>query len=287
MSLDKELLSKTLNTKFITPEKGIKRELLMMVLTNAKINFENEFKLIEADEARTTNANEELAFVLDMPHITRIDIFDNSNLFGTFAVSGMVVFINGKPKKSEYRKYKIQVDKNDDYHTMQEVIYRRYNRALIEGSVLPDLIITDGGETQIKAAQGMLEDLGLSIRVVGLKKDNHHRTNVLVDSNLKEIKIDMTSNLFHYLTRMQDEVHRFTINYHRTIRSKGSISSILDNVSGIGPKRKKELIKKYGSLKNIAKTSKKELSLIIPEKTAEILLEYLNDYLDDKNSKNE
>ncbi len=287
MSLDKELLSKTLNTKFITPEKGIKRELLMMVLTNAKINFENEFKLIEADEARTTNANEELAFVLDMPHITRIDIFDNSNLFGTFAVSGMVVFINGKPKKSEYRKYKIQVDKNDDYHTMQEVIYRRYNRALIEGSVLPDLIITDGGETQIKAAQGMLEDLGLSIRVVGLKKDNHHRTNVLVDSNLKEIKIDMTSNLFHYLTRMQDEVHRFTINYHRTIRSKGSISSILDNVSGIGPKRKKELIKKYGSLKNIAKMSKKELSLIIPEKTAEILLEYLNDYLDDKNSKNE
>ena len=287
MSLDKELLSKTLNTKFITPEKGIKRELLMMVLTNAKINFENEFKLIEADEARTTNANEELAFVLDMPHITRIDIFDNSNLFGTFAVSGMVVFINGKPKKSEYRKYKIQVDKNDDYHTMQEVIYRRYNRALIEGSVLPDLIITDGGETQIKAAQGMLEDLGLSIRVVGLKKDNHHRTNVLVDSNLKEIKIDMTSNLFHYLTRMQDEVHRFTINYHRTIRSKGSISSILDNVSGIGPKRKKELIKKYGSLKNIAKLSKKELSLIIPEKTAEILLEYLNDYLDDKNSKNE
>ena len=287
MSLDKELLSKTLNTKFITPEKGIKRELLMMVLTNAKINFENEFKLIEADEARTTNANEELAFVLDMPHITRIDIFNNSNLFGTFAVSGMVVFINGKPKKSEYRKYKIQVDKNDDYHTMQEVIYRRYNRALIEGSVLPDLIITDGGETQIKAAQGMLEDLGLSIRVVGLKKDNHHRTNVLVDSNLKEIKIDMTSNLFHYLTRMQDEVHRFTINYHRTIRSKGSISSILDNVSGIGPKRKKELIKKYGNLKNIAKTSKKELSLIIPEKTAEILLEYLNDYLDDKNSKNE
>ena len=199
----------------------------------------------------------------------------------------MVVFINGKPKKSEYRKYKIQVDKNDDYHTMLEVIYRRYNRALIEGSVLPDLIITDGGETQIKAAQGMLEDLGLSIRVVGLKKDNHHRTNVLVDSNLKEIKIDMTSNLFHYLTRMQDEVHRFTINYHRTIRSKGSISSILDNVSGIGPKRKKELIKKYGSLKNIANISKEELSLIIPEKTAEILLEYLNDYLDDKNSKNE
>ena len=253
-----------------------------MALTNAKINFENEFKLIEADEKRTYEANEELAFVLNMPHITRIDIFDNSNLFGTFAVSGMVVFINGRPKKSEYRKYKIQVDKNDDYHTMQEVIYRRYNRALIEESIMPDLIITDGGETQIHAAKEMLDQLNLHIRVVGLKKDNHHRTNVLIDSNLKEINIDTTSNLFHYLTRMQDEVHRYTINYHRTIRSKGSISSVLDNIEGIGPKRKKELIKKYGSVKNIAGASAEELSQIIPEKTAASLKEYLTAYLEDK-----
>ena len=281
-TLNKELLSDTLNAKFIVPEKGVKKELLNMAFTNAKISFENEFKLILADEKRTYEANEELSFVLNMPHITRIDIFDNSNLFGTFAVSGMVVFINGRPEKSEYRKYKIQVDKNDDYHTMQEVIYRRYNRALIEESVMPDLIITDGGETQIHAAQEILQDLGLHIPVVGLKKDSHHRTNVLVDSNLKEITIDTTSNLFHYLTRMQDEVHRYTINYHRTIRSKGSISSVLDNIEGIGPKRKKELIKKYGSVKNIAGASTEELSTIIPEKTAKVLKEYLEAYLKDK-----
>lgn len=281
-TLNKELLSDTLNAKFIIPEKGVKKELLNMAFTNAKISFENEFKLILADEKRTYEANEELSFVLNMPHITRIDIFDNSNLFGTFAVSGMVVFINGRPEKSEYRKYKIQIDKNDDYHTMQEVIYRRYNRALIEESVMPDLIITDGGETQIHAAQEILQDLGLHIPVVGLKKDSHHRTNVLVDSNLKEITIDTTSNLFHYLTRMQDEVHRYTINYHRTIRSKGSISSVLDNIEGIGPKRKKELIKKYGSVKNIAGASTEELSTIIPEKTAKVLKEYLEAYLKDK-----
>ena len=286
-TLNKELLSDTLKTKFIVPEKGVKKELLNMALTNAKISFENEFKLILADEKRTYDANEELAFALNMPHINRIDIFDNSNLFGTFAVSGMVVFINGRPKKSEYRKYKIQIDKNDDYHTMQEVIYRRYNRALIEKSVMPDLIITDGGENQIQAAQEILEQLGLSIPVVGLKKDNHHRTNVLVDSNLKEITIDPTSNLFHYLTRMQDEVHRYTINYHRTIRSQGSISSVLDNVSGIGPKRKKELIKKYGSLKNIAAACLEELSTVIPENTAIVLKDYLSAYLEDKTKKSD
>ena len=286
-TLNKELLSDTLKTKFIVPEKGVKKELLNMALTNAKISFENEFKLILADEKRTYDANEELAFALNMPHINRIDIFDNSNLFGTFAVSGMVVFINGRPKKSEYRKYKIQIDKNDDYHTMQEVIYRRYNRALIEKSVMPDLIITDGGENQIQAAQEILEQLGLSIPVVGLKKDNHHRTNVLVDSNLKEITIDPTSNLFHYLTRMQDEVHRYTINYHRTIRSQGSISSVLDNVSGIGPKRKKELIKKYGSLKNIVAAGLEELSTVIPENTAIVLKDYLSAYLEDKTKKSD
>ena len=286
-TLNKELLSDTLKTKFIVPEKGVKKELLNMALTNAKISFENEFKLILADEKRTYDANEELAFALNVPHINRIDIFDNSNLFGTFAVSGMVVFINGRPKKSEYRKYKIQIDKNDDYHTMQEVIYRRYNRALIEKSVMPDLIITDGGENQIQAAQEILEQLGLSIPVVGLKKDNHHRTNVLVDSNLKEITIDPTSNLFHYLTRMQDEVHRYTINYHRTIRSQGSISSVLDNVSGIGSKRKKELIKKYGSLKNIVAAGLEELSTVIPENTAIVLKDYLSAYLEDKTKKSD
>lgn len=286
-SLDKELLANTLNAKFLTPEKGIKKELLEMALTNAKISFENEFKLIEKDKERTEKANEELAFVLNMEDIHRIDVFDNSNLFGTFAVSGMVVFIDGKPAKSEYRKYKILVDKNDDYHTMQEVIYRRYNRAMIENLNLPDLIITDGGENQIRAAKEILDDLGLNIKVVGLKKDDHHRTNVLVDSTLKCITIDPTSNLFHYLTRMQDEVHRYTINYHREIRSKGSISSVLDNIEGIGPKRKKELIKKYGSLKNISGAPEEELATILPNKVASELKAYLTSYLENKEKKSD
>lgn len=286
-SLDKELLANTLNAKFLTPEKGIKKELLEMALTNAKISFENEFKLIEKDKERTEKANEELAFVLNMEDIHRIDVFDNSNLFGTFAVSGMVVFIDGKPAKSEYRKYKILVDKNDDYHTMQEVIYRRYNRAMIENLNLPDLIITDGGENQIRAAKEILDDLGLNIKVVGLKKDDHHRTNVLVDSTLKCITIDPISNLFHYLTRMQDEVHRYTINYHREIRSKGSISSVLDNIEGIGPKRKKELIKKYGSLKNISGAPEEELATILPNKIATELKVYLTSYLENKEKKSD
>jgi len=280
--IDTDLLSNTLNTKVIIPLKGIKHDLLKMSYDNAKIKYEEEFKLIEKDEERTTGANEELAKVLNMPHINRIDIFDNSNLFGTFAVSGMVVFINGKPNKSLYRKYKIEVDKNDDYHTMQEVIYRRYFRMLDDDEVFPDLIITDGGEIQIHAAKEVLDDLGLSIKVVGLKKDDHHRTNTLVNSDLTEIKIDITSNLFHYLTRMQDEVHRYTINYHRTIRSKGSISSILDNINGIGSVRKKKLIKKYGSIKKISEASTDELSTIIPKDIAIHLKEYLTNYLEKK-----
>lgn len=283
ITIDKELLSNTLNTKVITPLKGIKKDLLNMSLENAKLSFEEKFKLIEKDEERTTHANEELAKILNMPHINRIDIFDNSNLFGTFAVSGMVVFINGKPAKQEYRKYKIEVDKNDDYHTMQEVIYRRYSRMLDNNDIPPDLIITDGGQIQIHAAKEMLNDLGLSIKVVGLKKDNHHRTNTLVNEDLKEIEIDTTSNLFHYLTRMQDEVHRYTINYHRTIRSKGSISSILDNINGIGNVRKKALIKKYGSLKKMSLASIEELSLIVPNDVAKKLKEYLTNIQEGKN----
>ena len=190
----------------------------------------------------------------------------------------MVVFKNGVPCKKEYRKYKVTVDQNDDYHTMQEVIYRRYYRAMVEKSELPELIIVDGGENQIRAASEVLENLRLPIKVVGLKKDNHHRTNELIDSDLSVIAIDHSQDVFHYLTRMQDEVHRYTINYHRTIRSKGSIASILDNIEGIGPKRKKELIKHFGSVAKMKEASLDELTQIIPLKTATLLQEYLNNY---------
>ena len=282
--LNKELLESVIETKFITPEKGTKKGLLDMAVLNAKINYENKFKLIEKDEERTINANEELRKILNLNKLSRIDLFDNSNLFGSFAVSAMVVFINGKPNKKEYRKYKVLLEKNDDYHTMQEVIYRRYNRALMENLELPDLILVDGGINQIHAAKEVLNDLGLNIAVSGLKKDSKHNTNSLISLDEKEIEIDVTSNLFHYLTRMQDEVHRFAITYHREIRSKGQISSVLDSVPGIGEKRKKELIKKYKTITKIMEAD--DLTTILPENIANKLKDYLKSYKEDKNENN-
>lgn len=146
---------------------------------------------------------------------------------------------------------------------------------LMEKSERPDLLILDGGENQIRAAREVLDSLNLNIKMVGLKKNDKHRTNDLVDENLELIPIERTSNLFHFLTRMQDEVHRFTINYHRQIRSKGSIQSVLDNVEGLGEKRRKTLIKKFGSLKAIKNASKEDLMDVLPEKIAENLFEYL------------
>ncbi len=277
-NLDIEILSDLLNAKVVTSVKGIKKKLLDMVKTNAKIALENKFETIIHDEKRTYGANEELKNILMLDKLDRIDAFDNSNLFGSFSVSGMVVFKNGKPAKNEYRKYKISTEKNDDYHTMQEVIYRRYYKALINKSELPDLIIVDGGINQINACLDILNALKLNIRVCGLKKNDKHRTNELIDSlNYNVIPLDPTSNVFHYLTRIQDEVHRYTITYHKTIRSKGSISSVLDNIEGIGKVRKKELIKKYGSVAKIKEASKEELREIIPEQAAINLLKYFKE----------
>ena len=284
--LNIKVLESIVQTKFVTPIKGLKNGLLKMAEMNAKINYENKFKLIEQDDIRTSGANDELANILHMNHITRIDVFDNSNLFGDFSVSGMVVYINGKPDKNEYRKYKISVDKNDDYHMMQEVLYRRYQRALVDQTKLPDLIIVDGGEIQINAATEILHDLNMDIKVVGLKKDDKHRTNILVNSDLELIPLDMTSNVFHYLTRMQDEVHRFTINYHREIRSKGSIQSVLDNIEGIGTVRRKALIKKFGSINKMKDANISEFTDILPENIAINLKKYLNEFKKDDNNEN-
>ena len=268
-------LSTLVESNFIAPQKGVKMDLIKMATDNAKINLENKFAEIVKDQERTEVANNELAEMLGIDNLNRIDIFDNSNLFGSFAVSGMVVYENGKPKRSEYRKYKVSVDKNDDYNTMKEILYRRYQRAMVERTQLPELIIVDGGENQIRAALDILDLLHLNIKVVGLKKNDKHRTSDLVDSNLNIIKIDRMSNVFHYLTRMQDEVHRFTITYHRTLRSKGSISSLLDEIEGIGTVRKKALIKKFGSVTKIREASIAEISEIIPENVAIELKKFL------------
>lgn len=275
--LNEDNLSKVIETNFVKVSKGQKRKLLLMAKENATINLNNNFKRIEQKQEKSSGANDELAELLGIG-IKRIDVFDNSNLFGSFAVSGMVVYEDGLPSKSKYRKYKVMVDKNDDYNTMKEVIYRRYYRALIDKD-LPDLILVDGGINQIRAAKDVLNSLNLGIKVCGLVKNDKHRTNDLLDGDTLQIyDIDRTSNLFHYLTRMQDEVHRYTINYHRQIRSKGSISSILDNIPGIGNKRSKDLIKRFGSVKRMKEASLGELCEIIPEDIAKLLINYLENY---------
>ena len=191
----------------------------------------------------------------------------------------MVVFRKGKPDKNEYRKYKISLDKNDDVNMMKEVIYRRYYRALVDQTELPNLIIVDGGINQINAAKSILEDLNLNIKVCGLVKNSSHRTNDLMDGDTYElISIPKDSGVFFYLTRMQDEVHRFTINYHRTIRSKGTISSVLDNIDGVGLERKKQLIKKYGSLSKIKEASIEELESILPKNVAIELHKFVTEF---------
>ncbi len=284
-NINTDILSEIIKTSFLVPQKGKKKNLLDMANTNAKINLENELEIIEKDEQRTEQANNELRDLLNLKKLDRIDLFDNSNLFGEFTVSCMVVFKNGKPAKKEYRKYKISLDKNDDYHTMEEVIYRRYYRALIDKTELPDLIVVDGGINQINACLNMLNELNLKIKVCGLRKNDKHRTNDLIDSDgYKVIELERTSPIFHYLTRMQDEVHRYTISYHRQIRSKGAISSVLDNIEGIGAKRKKELIKVFGSVNKIRNASLEELGKILPENVAMNLKEYLNTLKEEKST---
>ena len=277
---DTNLLSNALNTKFIIPEKGIKKKLVLMAEENAKIVLDEKFELIKRDEKRTFNANEELGKLLNIDNLSRIEIFDNAHLFGTFSVSGMVVFKNGKPDKKEYRKYKIVSEVKDDYHMMKEVIYRRYFKVLHEKLEKPDLIIVDGGIVQINAAKEIINSLYLDIPIVGLKKNDKHKTTALM-YNDKEYLIDNTSDLFHYLTRMQDEVHRFTINYHKEIRSRGSLSSILDNVPKIGEKRKKELLKKYKTITALKKLTKEELEEILPSDAASNLISFLKHYKSD------
>jgi excinuclease ABC subunit C len=233
--------------------------------------------MVKRDEDRTVGAIKELASILNLPNLSRIELFDNSNLFGNFNVSGMVVFIDGKPCKNEYRKFKITNDKNDDYGTMREVIYRRYFRVLNDNLVKPDLIIVDGGVGQMNVALEVINELYLNIPIAGLKKDDKHSTNELL-YNGKSIPIDKSSNLFLLLTRMQDEVHNYTISYHKQIRSKGAITSILDNIEGIGEKRKKELLKKYKTISKMQEASVEDLKEILPEKVAITFKEFLNNY---------
>nr|MBP3258893.1 excinuclease ABC subunit UvrC [Bacilli bacterium] len=272
--VDIDLLKEYLNVNISSPSRGLKKRVIDMANNNAKISLDEKFDLIRRDEERTYIANQELKNILGLSKLDRIELFDNSHLFGSFNVSGMVVFIDGLPAKNEYRKFKITNDTNDDYGTMREAMYRRYFRVLKDNLTKPDLIIVDGGKGQMTIAHEVIDGLNLNIPIVGLKKDDKHNTNTLIYD--KEIEIDKTSNLFHYLTRMQDEVHNFTINYHRKLRSKGALASILDNIEGIGSSRRDELLKKYRSTKKMKEASIEELDLILPHKVSINLHEFLN-----------
>lgn len=278
-NIDTNTFSELFNIKFITPIKGEKKRILSLAEDNARIYYEEQMTYIKRDEDKITNALNELKEKLNIPSADRIELFDNSNLFGSFNVSGMVVFKMGKPSKNDYRKYKITNDVNDDYGTMKEVIYRRYFKALKENTELPDLIIVDGGIGQINVAREVISSLGLKIEVCGLKKDDTHSTNMLLGKDpLEEIKIDKQSDLFLLLTKMQDEVHNFTINYHKNIRSKGALSSVLDNIEGIGEVRKNKLLKKYKTISKMKEAPLEELEEILPKDIAVSFKDFLQEY---------
>lgn len=273
---DIDTLSEILNTNIKQVSKGKLNDIYKMTLENAKISLDNEIEKLRKDENTKKAVTEDLKRLLNLKNLERIELFDNSHLFGTFYVGGMVVYNNMEPQKDEYRKFKIDKNVTNDIDAMKEVIYRRYYRVLVQDLKKPDLIIVDGGEIQVKAVLEVLNSLNLDIKVAGLKKDDNHRTKVLINEFLEEIPLPKDNKLFLYLTKMQDEVHRFAITYHRDIKAKGSISSILDNIKGIGSVRRKALLKKYKNINKIKEAPLEELSKIIPKDVAQNLLDFLN-----------
>ena len=250
------------------------KNLLNLSISNAKMVLDEKMSSLKRNDDARLSALKDLEKIIGFP-VHRIETFDNSHLFGTFYVAGMVVFDDLLPNKNLYRKFKISADVKDDLSAMKEVIYRRYFKVLMENLDKPDLIIVDGGELQVSVAKDIIDSLGLNIKIIGLKKNDKHRTSCIVDSDLNIIDIDPKSNLFLFLTKIQDEVHNYAISYHRTIKAHGMLSSILDMVDGIGEVRKKELLKKYGSLKKIKEADPKDIESIISKSAADNLFNYL------------
>ncbi len=271
------LLEEVFSCKVLQPQKGKKHDLVLMANNNAKEALEKKFLLVQKNVAATTGALEQLASLLHIKSCHHIELFDNSNIQGAHAVAGMVCFKGGVPSKKDYRKFTIKtVEGADDYASMKEVVYRRYFRVLMDNLRKPNLIIVDGGKGQVKVAREVIESLGLSIYVCGLKKDDKHNTSMLIDQDGNEVTVDRKSELFFLLTKMQDEVHRYAISFHKQVRSKSLFQSILDDVEGIGPKRKKELMKTFGSLKRMKEASLEEIQTILPDAVARNLYELLN-----------
>lgn len=263
-SLDAAMLSDLLGIPVRTPVRGQKRSLLEMAQKNSRLVLEEKFRLLELDNRKTVGAMDELMDVLQLPHGHRIEAFDHSHIQGQDPVSAMVCFIDGQPNKKEYRKYKLQdVDHADEAASTREVIYRRYSRILKEHGKLPDLILMDGAETQVAAAQDVLENqLGLSIPVAGMVKNTHHKTADLMNGEYQKVQLDPKSEAFYLLQRIQDEVHRFAITFHRQLRSKNSLSSRLEQIKGVGPKTRIKLLKQFGSLRHIEEASLEEIEAL-------------------------
>lgn len=281
VDIDGELAEQLLEVTVVQPKRGKKKELVDLASKNAAIALQEKFYLIERDEERTIKAVENLGKMLGIPTPHRIEAFDNSNIHGTDPVSAMVVFIDGKPEKKEYRKYKVKtVEGPDDYGSMREVVRRRYTRVLKEKLPLPDLIIIDGGKGHLAAVRDVLEnELGLDIPLAGLAKDDKHRTSELIMGDPPQIvPLERNSQEFYLLQRIQDEVHRFAVTFHRQTRGKTMLRSLLDDIPGVGEKRKKALLKHFGSIKNMKEATVEELQKAnIPRSVAEKIYEKLRE----------
>ncbi|MDT2801431.1 excinuclease ABC subunit UvrC [Vagococcus lutrae] len=278
--IDKESVEALVSSKVYQPQRGEKRKLVDLASENARVSLAERFSLLERKQERTVGAIETLGELLNIPTPVRIEAFDNSNIMGTSPVSAMVVFVDGKPLKKEYRKYRIKtVQGPDDYASMREVIYRRYSRVLKEGLPLPDLIMIDGGKGQVEVARDVLvNQLGLTIPIAGLVKNDKHRTSELIfGPELAVVPMERQSEAFFLLQRIQDEVHRYAITFHRQVRSKNSFSSQLDDIEGLGPKRKRKLLKHFKSIKKMEDASLEEIQAAgIPKSVAENVLAYFN-----------
>ncbi|MBQ7147828.1 MAG: excinuclease ABC subunit UvrC [Pseudobutyrivibrio sp.] len=254
-----------------TPKRGAKEKLVELAAKNAQMVLDQDREKIKKEEGRTIGAMKELADILGIPGASRMEAFDISNISGFQSVGSMVVFEKGKPKRSDYRKFKIKtVEGPNDYASMHEVLTRRFSHGLEEleenGGVIedsftkfPDIIMMDGGKGQVHIAEQVMAELGLHIPIAGMVKDDHHRTRGLYFRD-QELPIDIHSEGFKLITRLQDEAHRFAIEYHRSLRSKGQVKSFLDDIPGIGPKRRKALMKKYVSAEKMAEASLEDLA---------------------------
>jgi len=278
--IDQEAVTALVDTKIVKPQRGEKKQLVNLAIKNARVSLEQKFNLLEKSVEKTQGAIENLGRLLQIPTPVRIESFDNSNIMGTSPVSAMVVFVNGKPSKKDYRKYKIKtVVGPDDYASMREVIRRRYGRVQREGLTPPDLIVIDGGQGQVNIAKQVIqEELGLDIPIAGLQKNDKHQTHELLFGDpLEVVELSRNSQEFFLLQRIQDEVHRFAITFHRQLRSKNSFSSQLDGIEGLGPKRKQNLMKHFKSLTKIKEASVDEIVEVgVPRAVAEAVQMKLN-----------